>query len=165
MTTSRRVQVDQAGSTSRAGVPAARPSLPDGLDLVDLQLLALLIDDARLSQRALAREIGMSAAAVSERIARLEERGVIEGYQAQVSYRQGEDQRRLAGDLIALAVVRLRVRDHAQLREVFFDHLLPMPGVHRTESFISLENVTSSGLAGAVVRTLLEPDASASGLD
>lgn len=167
----------------RASPP--RQSLPDGVDEIDLQILALLTDDARLSQRALARQIRMSPAAVSERIARLEKTGVIQGYQAQVNYAaldrsmtvfvgitsvQGEDQRGLAADLLALPfvesvdivmgpvdlMVRLRVRDHMHLREVFFDALLPMPGVHRTESFTSLESMASPGFASAVVQTVLE---------
>jgi Lrp/AsnC family leucine-responsive transcriptional regulator len=166
--------------------PAPQRSLPDGLDDTDLQILSLLAEDARYSQRALARSIGMSPAAVSERIARLEHAGVILGYQARLSFValdrsmtvfvgitcvQGEDQRQLASALLDLPVVesvdivmgpmdlmvRLRVRDHAHLREVFFDQILPMPGVHRTESFISLESIESENFAKAVLDSNRHP--------
>ena len=54
------------------------------LDDVDRRLLALLEEDARASAAALARRVGMSAPAVRERIARLEEAGVIRGYRLDV---------------------------------------------------------------------------------
>jgi len=54
------------------------------VDDVDLQIIALLSQDARRSARSLAREIKMSPGAVSERVTRLEESGVIRGYHADV---------------------------------------------------------------------------------
>jgi DNA-binding Lrp family transcriptional regulator len=185
MAVPRRNRTQQAAIGRQLGTSLPSRGLPAGLDAIDLRILALLTDDARFSQRALARLIRMSPTAVSERIARLEDAGVIQGYQAQVNYAaldrsltvfvgirsvQGEDQRRLVADLLALPVVesvdivlgpvdlmvRLRVRDHVHLRQVFFDALLPMPGVHRTESFISLESVTSASFPSSVVNSVLE---------
>jgi len=54
------------------------------LDDVDRRLLAALTADARVSAAELARRVGMSAPAVRERIARLEEAGVIRGYRLDV---------------------------------------------------------------------------------
>jgi Lrp/AsnC family leucine-responsive transcriptional regulator len=54
------------------------------LDDVDRRLLASLTEDARASAAELARRVGMSAPAVRERIARLEETGVIRGYRLDV---------------------------------------------------------------------------------
>ncbi|MDQ0474261.1 Lrp/AsnC family transcriptional regulator [Labrys wisconsinensis] len=51
-----------------------------GLDAVDARLLDILARDARTSLAQLARAVGLSPPSVSERIARLEEAGVIEGY-------------------------------------------------------------------------------------
>jgi Lrp/AsnC family leucine-responsive transcriptional regulator len=45
-----------------------------------LRLLAELRDDPRLTMAALARRVGMSAPAVTERVRRMEEAGVIRGY-------------------------------------------------------------------------------------
>ena len=57
------------------------------LDSVDLALLQALSSEARLSIAALARRVGLSAPSVSERLKRLEEMGVIEGYVAQINPR------------------------------------------------------------------------------
>jgi Lrp/AsnC family leucine-responsive transcriptional regulator len=50
------------------------------LDATDVRILDALVKDARLSIADLARLVGLSAPSVSERIKRLEEVGVIEGY-------------------------------------------------------------------------------------
>ncbi|MDQ3538936.1 MAG: Lrp/AsnC family transcriptional regulator [Actinomycetota bacterium] len=54
------------------------------MDAVNQRLLAALTDDPRLSASELARRVGMSAPAVRERVARLEEAGVIRGYRLDV---------------------------------------------------------------------------------
>jgi Lrp/AsnC family leucine-responsive transcriptional regulator len=56
-----------------------------GLDPVDARILGALAKDARASIAELARLVGLSAPSVSERIARLEEAGVIEGYTLTIS--------------------------------------------------------------------------------
>lgn len=55
------------------------------LDAVDVRILAMLVDNARVSTADLARKVGLSAPAVAERIRRLEEAGVIAGYGARVA--------------------------------------------------------------------------------
>jgi Lrp/AsnC family transcriptional regulator, leucine-responsive regulatory protein len=55
------------------------------IDAVDARILAALVDDARASVAVLARLVGLSAPTVSERIARLEDTGVIEGYTLTIS--------------------------------------------------------------------------------
>ncbi|WP_438995215.1 Lrp/AsnC family transcriptional regulator [Poseidonia sp.] len=52
------------------------------LDDTDRRLLSLLNDDARQSQRQLARQLGVAQGTVTNRIKRLEECGVISGYSA-----------------------------------------------------------------------------------
>ncbi len=52
------------------------------LDETDRRLLSLLNDDARQSQRQLARQLGVAQGTVTNRIKRLEECGVISGYSA-----------------------------------------------------------------------------------
>lgn len=54
------------------------------LDDVNRRLLAELHADPRLSMSALARRVGMSAPAVTERVQRLERGGVITGYRMDV---------------------------------------------------------------------------------
>ncbi|MGA8009781.1 MAG: Lrp/AsnC family transcriptional regulator [Thiomonas sp.] len=77
-----------------------RPA-PDAIDRIDRKLLALLQQDARLTQEKLAEQIGLSASAIQRRIRRLEQIGVIEGYRAVVSPRA------LGLGLSALLSVRL----------------------------------------------------------
>ena len=55
------------------------------MDPIDLQLVAALRQDARASWAELGRLVGMSGPSVQERVRRLEDRGVITGYHAQVS--------------------------------------------------------------------------------
>lgn len=74
---------------------------PDALDRIDSKLLALLQQDARLTQERLAEQIGLSASAVQRRIRHLEQIGVIGGYRAVVSPRA------LGLGLSALLSVRL----------------------------------------------------------
>ena len=54
------------------------------LDDVNLRLLQLLQQDPRLTMSELARQVSMSAPAVSERVQRLERSGVISGYRLEV---------------------------------------------------------------------------------
>lgn len=54
------------------------------LDRIDERLLAALSENARISNTALGRLVGLSAPSVSERLKRLEEAGVISGYAATV---------------------------------------------------------------------------------
>lgn len=57
------------------------------LDPIDRRILAALVADARISLAKLARQLGLSPPSVSERIKRLEEAGVIEGYTAHINPR------------------------------------------------------------------------------
>jgi Lrp/AsnC family leucine-responsive transcriptional regulator len=57
------------------------------LDSTNLRLMEELQADARLSNAELGRRVGLSAPAVAERLARLEESGAITGYRAEVDPR------------------------------------------------------------------------------
>lgn len=57
------------------------------LDAVDAAILRALGKDARTPIRDLAQQVGLSAPSTSERVRRLEEAGVIEGYAVRVSPR------------------------------------------------------------------------------
>ena len=52
------------------------------LDSIDKEILAILQKDARISNRALAHKIGLTASPTIERVKRLEREGVIRGYRA-----------------------------------------------------------------------------------
>lgn len=55
------------------------------MDAIDLRLVELLRGNARLSYAELARQVGLSAPAVHERVGKLEAGGVIRGYRADVA--------------------------------------------------------------------------------
>lgn len=65
-------------------------ALPSGIgsyavDAIDLSLVELLRANARLSYAELARQVGLSAPAVHERVGKLEANGVLRGYRADVA--------------------------------------------------------------------------------
>src|SRR5205809_4959697 len=55
------------------------------LDAIDLEIVDLLQQDARMTLRDLGTRVGLSGPAVAERVKRLEQRGVLSGYRAIVS--------------------------------------------------------------------------------
>jgi Lrp/AsnC family transcriptional regulator, leucine-responsive regulatory protein len=63
------------------------PSIARVIDDVDHRLLAELQADARTSLAELGRRVGLSAPSVGERLRRLEDEGVITGYEARVDPR------------------------------------------------------------------------------
>jgi len=58
------------------------------LDETDLEILRLLVSDARRPYREIAEAVGLSAPAVSDRVARLRERGVIRRFTVDLDRRQ-----------------------------------------------------------------------------
>jgi len=70
------------------------------MDSTDHQILEILQQNARTSNAEIARRVGMAPSAVFERIRKLEERGVIAGYQARL------DARALGLPLVAFVFVR-----------------------------------------------------------
>jgi Lrp/AsnC family leucine-responsive transcriptional regulator len=55
------------------------------LDEIDRKILNLLQRDARMTNVAIAAEVGLTAPSVLERIRKLEQRGVIQGYTAKIN--------------------------------------------------------------------------------
>ncbi len=80
---------DMEGSTLKNGLNIRKilimPLQNDrDLDSVGWQLLRMLQENARISFRQIGEVIGMTAPAVGERIHRLEDAGVLKGYQAKI---------------------------------------------------------------------------------
>jgi|SRR3984885_3394189 Lrp/AsnC family leucine-responsive transcriptional regulator len=164
----------------------ASPPVPKiEIDDLDLALLRALAADARQSQRALARQIEMSPPAVADRLARLERAGAIRGYRAEIDWEvlglpvvvylavtagagmelseiirairvlpEAEHMSVVTGSLDLL--VRLRVRDHAHLRELLLTKIFQISGVQRTETFLSLADVEPDNFAAAVLEQMTQ---------
>ncbi|QUQ66051.1 Lrp/AsnC family transcriptional regulator [Kutzneria sp. CA-103260] len=163
---------------------AAPPVEPAQLDAVDLQLLLLLSQDARISQRSLARELGMSAPAVADRIARLHRQGVIEGYGVRLNWsamgyptiayltvtaaegvEQGSIMTELAGlpeveEVVIVTggvdmLVRVRVRDHTHLRELLINRVWQIAGIQRTNTSLSVAEMRPKNTASELIADMI----------
>lgn len=55
---------------------------------IDKQILNIIQKDARISNAEIARQVGLAPSAVLERVRKLEERGVIRGYSAELDWAQ-----------------------------------------------------------------------------
>jgi Lrp/AsnC family transcriptional regulator, leucine-responsive regulatory protein len=159
---------------------SARSTPAVEVDSLDLALLRALTENARQSQRALAREVQMSAPAVADRLARLERAGVIRGYRADIDWAAlgypvnvylavtagpGMDLSDIIREIRELPeaaemsvvtggldlLVRLRVRDHAHLRELLLGSIFQIPGIQRTETFLSLADIEPDNFAEALL--------------
>jgi len=73
------------------------------MDKIDYQILSLLQQNARVSNTEIARQIGMVPSGVLERIRKLEEKGVIQGYEVRLNPRVLE--------LGLMAFVSVRTKD------------------------------------------------------
>lgn len=156
-------------SAPLAGLAAVVSRAPSqaALDATDIEILSLLAADARLSQRSLARSLGMSPPAVGDRVSRLERIGVIRGYTVEVGWPeagypvtvfltitavQGHslapiiEQLRLLPEVSDVSLVtgaidllaRLVVRDHNHLRQLLLERVWRITGVQRTETLVTL---------------------------
>ena len=76
------------------------------LDALDKAILTALLADGRQSQVELAERVPLSATAIARRIRTLEERGVIPGYQAQIS--------RTALGLTMMAIVQISLKSQSE---------------------------------------------------
>jgi Lrp/AsnC family leucine-responsive transcriptional regulator len=140
------------------------------MDALDEQIVGLLQEDARMTQQAIARRVGLSQPSVAERIRKLEEARVITGYAARV------DPRKLGKDITAFIgvaiehpkyfdsfarrvmgldeilechrvagedsyVLKVRTRDTRALDRLLVEELRTIPGVTRTHTTIVLASV------------------------
>lgn len=140
------------------------------IDEVDRRILRLLQDNARTTQVDIAREVGLAASAVLQRIRKLEARSVVHGYAALLDPR-ALDQGMLAfvavrsaeppgEDRVAKALARLpevlevhhvagedcyllkvRARDAAHVGELLRSRIGRIKGVTSTRTTIVLETV------------------------
>jgi Lrp/AsnC family leucine-responsive transcriptional regulator len=121
----------------------------DRIDEIDVKILKLLQAQGRIKRNRIAEEVGLSVPSVSERMRKLEERGVIAGYRAVV------DHKRLHFDITAFIRVMVDGSEHypgfveraAALDEVQEVHSITGEGSHilkvRTRNTTTLEELLS----------------------
>ena len=139
------------------------------IDDVDHKILVILQEKARVPNAEVARQIGMAPSAVLERIRKLEERGIIEGYEVRLNPRefgQGltafvhvvvkrDDLGKLAEALTRISgvqevhqvagedgyLLKLRVSSNAELGMILRDELSALGEVQLTRTNIVLNTI------------------------
>ncbi len=160
----------RAGRPDAAGLRAAR------LDATDHALIGALQQDGRASYAALAKEVGLSEAAVRQRVQRLRDSGVMQiiavtdpmtvnlARQAMVGVRVEGDTRDVARQLAALAQVdyvvlcagsfdilcEITCENDQQLLTLLNTGVRGVPGVVSTESFVYLQLAKQTYAWGAL---------------
>lgn len=89
------------------------------MDHIDLQLIALLQENARMPLKALAEKVFLSSPATAARLSRLEKEGIISGYTAQIDLK--------AVGMPVVAFVHLEL-DPAQ-KPTFYPYITAHPNV------------------------------------
>ena len=143
------------------------------IDDTDRRILAVLLADARTSMRSIAEEVGVALGTVSNRVKRMEEMGVIQGYGVRLDAekigwtmtvlcglriekgRLMEVQRRIADDPRVFGIydvtgefdsmVLARVRDRAHLDDLS-KTVLSSEGIIRAVTHVVLHTVKQNGV-------------------
>lgn len=142
---------------------------------LDLKAIAYLMQRARITWSELAAVLGLSAPAAADRVRRLEERGIIRGYHAQVDPQQlgylltafiavTLDQPQSRQDFISKVMalpeiqechhvtgeddylLKVRCRSTQALEHLISDQLKSLPGIQKTRTIIVLSTVKENFL-------------------
>lgn len=143
------------------------------IDETDRQILALLQDDARISNAEIARRVDLASSAIFQRIKKLENLGIIQGYTArlnpkalgygllafvQIRTSPGAKAPEVIRDLGAIPEVcevhrvvgedcfflKVRVSDPEALEELLDHQIQPLPSVGSTRTTIVLSTAKES---------------------
>lgn len=101
---------------------APPPATPNALDPTDLQLLAVLAQDGRVTNAALAERVGIAPSTCLARVRALRASGVIRGFHADL------DLAALGRPLEAIIAIRLTVHEREQIN-AFTEHVTSLRGV------------------------------------
>jgi DNA-binding Lrp family transcriptional regulator len=137
------------------------------LDQQDRRILEFLVANARVSFQDIARELGVSRATVHERVKKMAQLGIIQGYHAAVNWslvgypvtalialqtEQGQASYSVLEDLAKIrevesaylvagrfdCIVKVRAESHEHLQAVLFDLIGKIRGFHRAETMVVL---------------------------
>ncbi|MDD2422051.1 MAG: Lrp/AsnC family transcriptional regulator [Heliobacteriaceae bacterium] len=136
-------------------------------DPVDCRILQLLQQNGRVTQTELASLVGLSSPAVAERIKKLEEKGIIQGFQARLNpnalnlgltafislqldhpdyYTRFVEQITQSPNVLECHritgqdgfLLKIRVKDTGELEQLLTRYILIIPGVSNTRTHIAL---------------------------
>jgi len=122
----------------------------NGIDATDWTLLGLLQENARLTFAELGRKLKLSAPAIAERMKRLEERGVVRGYRAELNLSA------LGRPLHVYLRVIVQPKDYIRFRKKIrsSDEIFECHHVTGSESFILRAAVTGVAALEALIQQL-----------
>jgi Lrp/AsnC family leucine-responsive transcriptional regulator len=153
------------------------------LDVVDLKIVKILQEKARIPNVDVARQVGMAPSAVLERIRKLEKQGYIDGYEVRLNPQRFArqlvafvfvgtnapfDDRQVGEALAAVAdvlevhhlcgedgyLVKLRVADTHALADVLRERIATIPGVKQTRTGVVLATIKETARIPIDERTL-----------
>jgi Lrp/AsnC family transcriptional regulator, leucine-responsive regulatory protein len=108
------------------------------LDKIDCELLSILQQQGRTKRNELAEKVGLSLPAVSERLRKLEEEKIIQGYYTRL------DHKRLGKDITAFVVVTV---DSSKHFPTFIEH------IQKSDDIQECHSITGNGTHLLKVRT------------
>ncbi|MDP1816931.1 MAG: Lrp/AsnC ligand binding domain-containing protein [Leadbetterella sp.] len=146
--------------------------IKENIDEIDLKILRILIEDAKISYGDIGEKVFLSPGAVHTRVKKMESTGIITGSSIRVDtkklgwdiaaflgiylekseqYDDVADQLKMIPEIVSInyttgnysIFVKLMCRDTAHLRNVLHDKIQKVQGIQRTETFISLEESLS----------------------
>ncbi|OYU67019.1 MAG: transcriptional regulator AsnC [Cytophagaceae bacterium BCCC1] len=146
--------------------------IKENIDEIDLKILRILIEDAKISYGDIGEKVFLSPGAVHTRVKKMESTGIITGSSISVDtkklgwdiaaflgiyleksdqYDDVADQLKMIPEIVSInyttgnysIFVKLMCRDTAHLRNVLHDKIQKVQGIQRTETFISLEESLS----------------------
>ncbi|MCP2043195.1 Lrp/AsnC ligand binding domain-containing protein [Pontibacter sp. HSC-36F09] len=138
------------------------------IDNLDRQILHLLMQNVNRAYTDIAKELGVSGGTIHVRLKKMTEMGIVQGAQLLINpaaigydicafigvflekgsaYKEVVEKMRLIPEIVELhyttgaysMFVKIICRDTKHLREVLNEKMQGIAGVHRTETFISLE--------------------------
>jgi Lrp/AsnC family leucine-responsive transcriptional regulator len=121
-----------------------------GLDAIDCELLDLVQNNARLTFAELGRRLGLSPPAAAERLKRLEDRGIIRAYRAEV------DLAALGRAVHVIVRVTVQPKDYPRFKKSIaaMDEIFECHHVTGAESFVLRAGLHSVGALEPLIQKL-----------
>lgn len=150
------------------------------IDKLDRQILHMLMQNVNRAYTDIAKELGVSGGTIHVRLKKMTEMGIVQGAQLLINpaaigydicafigvflekgsaYKEVVEKMRLIPEIVELhyttgaysMFVKIVCRDTKHLREVLNEKMQGIAGVHRTETFISLEESITRQISVGVV--------------
>jgi Lrp/AsnC family leucine-responsive transcriptional regulator len=124
------------------------------IDEIDRKILNIIQSNARASHNEIAKEVGMAASAIFERIRKLEKRGIIQGYETRLNPK--------ALDLGLVAFIFIRAHEHVGTLETgkllaHIPEVLEIHDVAGEDCYLVKVRVANTEALGVLLREKIGP--------